>query len=143
MPQALLDHVRYPEGLFDIQAEVWSTYHVDGPEILYNKGDQWQIPDNVALSGPGPMEAYYVIMRLPGEAKEEFLLMLPFVPERPPEHDHLARRAQRRAGVRQGAQLHLLQEHDGVRPEPGRGGHQPGSGDLARSARCGASRARR
>jgi hypothetical protein len=59
---------------------VWSTYHVDGPEILYNRGDQWQIPDNVALSGPGPMEAYYVIMRLPGEAKEEFLLMLPFVP---------------------------------------------------------------
>ena len=80
MPQELLDHVRYPEGLFDIQAEVWSTYHVDGPEILYNKGDQWQVPDNVALSGPGPMQAYYVIMRLPGETKEEFLLMLPFVP---------------------------------------------------------------
>jgi uncharacterized membrane protein (UPF0182 family) len=80
VPQALLDHVRYPEGLFDIQAQVWSTYHVDGPEILYNRGDQWQIPDNVALSGPGPMEAYYVIMRLPGETKEEFLLMLPFVP---------------------------------------------------------------
>jgi uncharacterized membrane protein (UPF0182 family) len=80
VPQELLDHVRYPEGLFDIQAEVWSTYHVDGPEILYNKGDQWQVPDNVALSGPGPMQAYYVIMRLPGETKEEFLLMLPFVP---------------------------------------------------------------
>ena len=80
VPQALLEHVRYPEGLFDIQAEVWSTYHVDGPEILYNKGDQWQIPDNVSLSGPGPMQAYYVIMRLPGEEKEEFLLMLPFVP---------------------------------------------------------------
>jgi uncharacterized protein len=72
--------VRYPEGLFDIQATVWTTYHVDGPEILYNKGDQWQVPDNVSLSGPGPMQAYYVIMRLPGEAKEEFLLMLPFVP---------------------------------------------------------------
>ncbi len=80
VPQALLDHVRYPEGLFDIQATVWTTYHVDGPEILYNKGDQWQVPDNVSLSGPGPMQAYYVIMRLPGEAKEEFLLMLPFVP---------------------------------------------------------------
>ncbi len=80
VPRELLEHVRYPEGLFDIQAEVWSTYHVDGPEILYNKGDQWQIPDNVALTGPGPMQAYYVIMRLPGEEKEEFLLMLPFVP---------------------------------------------------------------
>ena len=48
--------------------------------MLYNKGDQWQVPDNVALSGPGEMQAYYVIMRLPGAQKEEFLLMLPFVP---------------------------------------------------------------
>jgi uncharacterized membrane protein (UPF0182 family) len=80
VPQELLEHVRYPEGLFDIQAEVWTTYHVDGPEILYNKGDQWAVPENVSLTGAGPMQAYYVIMRLPGEEKEEFLLMLPFVP---------------------------------------------------------------
>jgi uncharacterized membrane protein (UPF0182 family) len=80
VPPALLEHVRYPEGLFDIQAEVWSTYHVDGPDVLYNKGDQWMIPENVSLDGTGPMQAYYVIMRLPGEEKEEFLLMIPFVP---------------------------------------------------------------
>ena len=80
VPRPLLEHVRYPEGLFDIQAQVWTTYHVDGPEILYNKGDQWMIPENVSLEGAGPMQAYYVIMRLPGEEKEEFLLMIPFVP---------------------------------------------------------------
>jgi uncharacterized protein len=80
IPQALLQHVRYPEGLFDTQAEVYTTYHVDNPALLYNKGDQWQIPQNVSLSGPGPMQAYYVIMKLPGSSKEEFLLMLPFVP---------------------------------------------------------------
>ena len=80
MPQPLLDHLRYPEDLFNVQAEVYSTYHVDDPDVLYNKGDQWAIPDNVALSGPGRMEAYYVIMKLPGAPKEEFLLMLPFVP---------------------------------------------------------------
>jgi uncharacterized membrane protein (UPF0182 family) len=80
MPQALLDHLRYPEDLFNVQAEVYSTYHVDNADILYNKGDQWAIPSNVALSGAGPMEPYYVIMRLPGATKEEFLLMLPFVP---------------------------------------------------------------
>lgn len=80
VPQALLEHVRYPEGFFDIQAQVWTTYHVDGPEILYNKGDQWMIPEGVSLDGGGPMQAYYVIMRLPGEEKEEFLLMIPFVP---------------------------------------------------------------
>jgi uncharacterized membrane protein (UPF0182 family) len=80
VPKALLEHVRYPEGMFDIQAQVWTTYHVDGPEILYNKGDQWMIPEGVSLDGGGPMQAYYVIMRLPGEEKEEFLLMIPFVP---------------------------------------------------------------
>jgi uncharacterized protein len=80
MPQALLDHLRYPEDLFNVQAEVYSSYHVDNPDVLYNKGDQWQIPDNVSLSGPGRMDAYYVIMSLPGSAKAEFLLMLPFVP---------------------------------------------------------------
>jgi uncharacterized protein len=80
IPADLLRHVRYPEDLFDIQAETYTTYHVDDPALLYNKGDQWQIPDNVSLSGPGPMQAYYVIMKLPGATKEEFLLMLPFVP---------------------------------------------------------------
>ncbi|NLE22314.1 MAG: UPF0182 family protein [Actinobacteria bacterium] len=80
VPEGLIEHVRYPEGLFDIQAQVWTTYHVDGPDILYNKGDQWMIPEGVSIDGGGPMQAYYVIMRLPGEEEEEFLLMVPFVP---------------------------------------------------------------
>ena len=80
MPAALRVHVRYPEDYFNTQAAVWATYHVSDPGVLYNKGDQWQIPTNVALSGAGPMDAYYVIMRLPGAGKEELLLMLPYVP---------------------------------------------------------------
>ena len=80
IPQALLAHVRYPEDLFTTQADVYSTYHVNNVDVLYNKGDQWSIPTNVSLSGAGPMAPYYVMMKLPGSAKEEFLLMLPFVP---------------------------------------------------------------
>jgi len=80
IPQALLEHVRYPEDLFTTQADVYSTYHVNNVDVLYNKGDQWSIPTNVSLSGAGPMAPYYVMMKLPGSAKEEFLLMLPFVP---------------------------------------------------------------
>ncbi len=80
VPQALLEHVRYPEALFNVQAEIWQTYHVDGPEILYNKGDQWAIPENVSTTEGGRMDSYYVIMKLPGEEEEEFLQMLPFVP---------------------------------------------------------------
>jgi uncharacterized membrane protein (UPF0182 family) len=72
--------VRYPEDYFNVQSQVFATYHVNDPSVLYNKGDQWQIPEGVALSGAGPMNAYYVIMKLPGATKEEFLIMLPFVP---------------------------------------------------------------
>jgi len=56
------------------------TYHVTDPGVLYNKGNQWAVPGNVAISGSGPMDPYYVIMRLPAQAKEEFVLILPFVP---------------------------------------------------------------
>ena len=80
MPAELQKHVRYAEDYFNVQSQVFATYHVDDPSVLYNKGDQWQIPEGVALSGAGPMNAYYVIMKLPGATKEEFLIMLPFVP---------------------------------------------------------------
>jgi uncharacterized membrane protein (UPF0182 family) len=80
MPVDLMKHVRYPEDYFNAQSQVFATYHVTDPSVLYNKGDQWQIPEGVALSGAGPMSPYYVIMKLPGAAQEEFLLMLPFVP---------------------------------------------------------------
>ncbi len=80
MPAALMDHVRYPEDLFNVQAEVFTTYHVKNPGVLYNKGDQWEIPSHVSISGSGRMAAYYVIMRLPHESHEEFALILPFSP---------------------------------------------------------------
>ena len=80
MPAALMQHVRYPEDYFNVQAEVFATYHVQDPGVFYNKGNQWQIPENVSISGSGRMAAYYVIMRLPGQAREEFVLILPFVP---------------------------------------------------------------
>jgi uncharacterized membrane protein (UPF0182 family) len=80
MPQGLMEHVRYPEGIFRIQSSVFATYHVDDPDVLYNKGDQWAIPGDIAQGGEGVMPPLYVIMRLPGEKDEEFLQMLPFVP---------------------------------------------------------------
>ncbi len=81
MPQVLLAHIRYPQDLFNIQAEVFSTYHVTQPDVLYSKGNQWAIPTGTSLSAPtGQMEPYYVIMRLPGQLRDEFVQILPFVP---------------------------------------------------------------
>jgi uncharacterized membrane protein (UPF0182 family) len=80
MPASLRAHVRYPQDFFRAQAGTFATYHVTDPTLLYNKGNQWQIPTNVSISGAGQMNPYYMIMRLPGQTREEFVLIVPFTP---------------------------------------------------------------
>jgi len=80
MPATLHQHVRYPEDLFRTQAEMFATYHVTDTALLYNKGNQWEIPGNLSMSGPAPASAYYMIMRLPGQTREELVLILPYTP---------------------------------------------------------------
>lgn len=80
MPASLREHLRYPEGLFTIQAAMYRTYHMQDPQVFYNKEDLWAFPNESANGRANPMEPYYVIMRLPGETREEFMLMLPFTP---------------------------------------------------------------
>ncbi len=80
MPASLQSHVRYPEDFFATQAEMFATYHVTDPSLLYNKGNQWEIPGNLAISGAAPMSPYYMIMRLPGQTRDEFVLILPYTP---------------------------------------------------------------
>lgn len=80
MPEDLKDHVRYPEDLFRIQAEIYSTYHMKDPRVFYNKEDSWVIPDEIYRKSRHEMTPYYVIMKLPGEDKEEFIMMIPFTP---------------------------------------------------------------
>ncbi|MDH4232878.1 MAG: UPF0182 family protein [Nitrospirota bacterium] len=82
MPADLKSHIRYPLDIFDIQTMVYSTYHMEDLQIFYNKEDQWEIPVMGADLNARPMESYYTIMKLPGEKKEEFILMLPFNPKK-------------------------------------------------------------
>ena len=86
MPADLQQHIRYPEDLVLVQAQLYRAYHMDTPEVFYNREDLWQFPRQPAGSdGGGPrdvarMAPYYMIMRLPGEARAEFVLMLPMAP---------------------------------------------------------------
>ncbi|OGO50666.1 MAG: hypothetical protein A2148_03285 [Chloroflexi bacterium RBG_16_68_14] len=80
MPALLRAHVRYPEELFRIQAQLYLTYHIQDPGALYNREDIWDIPTEVFIDQEQPIEPYYVIMRLPGEERAEFALILPFRP---------------------------------------------------------------
>lgn len=82
MPSGLKEHIRYPRDLFQVQAETYKTYHMTDVQVFYNQEDLWQIPNELYGDNRQKMEAYYVILRLPEEDKEEFLLMLPFTPSK-------------------------------------------------------------
>ena len=85
MPQSLRAHLRYPEDQFNLQARVFATYQMNEPQEFYNKEDQWtiaQIPGASEKEESRTMDPYYTIMKLPNEQKEEFILMLPFTPQR-------------------------------------------------------------
>jgi hypothetical protein len=80
MPPALKAHLRYPEGLFMAQAEMYRTYHMQDARVFYNKEDVWAVPNELYTGTPQPIQAYYIIMRLPEEKTGEFILFLPFTP---------------------------------------------------------------
>jgi uncharacterized membrane protein (UPF0182 family) len=80
MPEDLRLHIRYPQDLFEIQSRVYATYHMQDPQVFYNKEDLLSIPRRTVDGREQEMEPYYTIMRLPGEKKEEFVLLLPFTP---------------------------------------------------------------
>jgi len=80
MPASLRLHLRYPEDLFRVQADVFRIYHMQDPQVFYNKEDVWAIPKEIYSDKEQDIEPYYAIMRLPGETREEFILLMPFTP---------------------------------------------------------------
>ncbi|WP_456475298.1 UPF0182 family membrane protein [Candidatus Pyrohabitans sp.] len=80
MPSKLRMHLRYPSDFFLIQAEKYATYHMLDPRVFYNREDVWNIAEELYEGDRIKMEPYYLITKLPGEDKEEFILMLPFTP---------------------------------------------------------------
>lgn len=85
MPKSLASHIRYPEDIFSLQTAIYTTYQMDQPQVFYNKEDQWEIPaiseeKQESADGAQPMNPRHMIMKLPGEKTEEFILMLPFTP---------------------------------------------------------------
>jgi uncharacterized protein len=80
MPEDLQRHIRYPEDFFRIQAQVYRAYHMESPDVFYNREDLWQFPRQPEGGQAATMVPYYIIMRLPSEPSAEFFLMLPMVP---------------------------------------------------------------
>jgi uncharacterized protein len=85
MPPGLRKHMRYPELLLKLQAEVYGLYHMSDPGAFYNREDLWTVATEVGMSEGGQqvtqtMEPNFVLMKLPGESGVEFVEILPFTP---------------------------------------------------------------
>ena len=85
MPPGLRKHVRYPELLLKLQAEVYGLYHMTDTEAFYNREDLWTVATEVGMSDAGEqrtqtMEPNFVLMKLPDESGMEFVEILPFTP---------------------------------------------------------------
>ncbi len=80
-PASLAEHFRYPENLLQVQAEQFANYHVTEPRAFYGKNNFWALPPEPGAGQTGQrLRPYYVLLRLPGEAQEEFVLFIPFTP---------------------------------------------------------------
>ena len=105
MPDEVKDHLRYPEDLFTIQTNMWTRYHIDGPQDFYEQTGGWEVAQDpgtavrtaasdgaavIATGDPddptttarrqGRIDPYYLLMRLPDEEEEDFLILRSFVP---------------------------------------------------------------
>ena len=90
MPAWLRAHVRYPELLLTLQADVYGLYHMTDPEVFFNREDQWTVATETGSSqgnqSAQAMHPNFVLMTLPGESRAgnagglEFVEILPFTP---------------------------------------------------------------
>ena len=84
MPDSLRSHVRYPEGLFQIQSVMFATYHVQNEQVFYNREDVWTIAQQGRSQGgqqtSAATEPVNILMQFPGSTKLEFVSILPFTP---------------------------------------------------------------
>ncbi len=79
---ALLQHIRYPADIFEVQREVLGTYHVTTAGAFYGGQDFWRIPSDPSSLGAnaGAQPPLYQTMKLPGGKTQDFSLSTAFVP---------------------------------------------------------------
>ena len=80
MPEGLQKHIRYPNMLFSIQAGIYTKYHMNDVEVFYQSEDLWEVSQEIYGIEPQSMTPNYYIMKMPGEANEEFINSIPYTP---------------------------------------------------------------
>jgi uncharacterized membrane protein (UPF0182 family) len=108
MPRALRAHLRYPRALFTAQMDVYATYHANDTDAFWTGSDAWEQPLQIAgpierageIHFPNPEQSIdpdertengvtsesfrvqpeYLLVRLPGDSRERFVIASPFTP---------------------------------------------------------------
>ncbi len=81
MPAEIKAHIRYPNTLLNIQAQVYQRYHMNDVKVFYQNEDLWEISSEIYGTKEQKMTPNYYIMKLPGEEKAEFVNTIPFTPK--------------------------------------------------------------
>ncbi|MGC2873555.1 UPF0182 family protein [Ihubacter sp. rT4E-8] len=81
MPEGLQSHIRYPNTLFQIQASVYTRYHMEDVKVFYQNEDVWDIANEIYGKDQQVMEPNYFVVKLPGEKDAEFINSIPYTPK--------------------------------------------------------------
>ena len=81
MPEDLRSHIRYSKTMFDIQAQIYATYHMTNTQVFYNREDVWETAHQFygASKEEVAIDSSYTIMKLPGR-DTEFLITNTYTP---------------------------------------------------------------
>ena len=83
MPDAVEQHVRYPQDLFKVQRFIMSRYHVTDADTFYNGTAVWIVPFDPTVTPAQVFQPpYYLTLQMPGEAGPVFSLTTTFAPQR-------------------------------------------------------------
>ena len=66
MPEGLKAHIRYPNTLLQIQANIYARYHMEDISVFYLNEDQWDIAYEIYGTEQAQMTPTYYIAKLPG-----------------------------------------------------------------------------
>ena len=80
LPEGLRAHLRYPNALFQIQAQVYAKYHMEDVNVFYQSEDLWDIANEIYGMEKQQIIPNYYIAKLPGENEAEFFNSVPFTP---------------------------------------------------------------
>jgi uncharacterized membrane protein (UPF0182 family) len=75
----LMNHLRYPQDLFNVQRDLLQRYHVDNPAQFYSGSERWEVPDDPTHQGQS-VPPYYLSMKMPDQEQQVFSLTTTFTP---------------------------------------------------------------